>query len=32
LPDFRDDSKASSEGKLEAIQMAWLALYKEQDN
>lgn len=23
LPDFRDDPKASSEGKLEAIQMAW---------
>ena len=22
--DFRDDPKASSEGKLEAIQMAWL--------
>ncbi len=24
LPDFADDPKASSEGKLEAIQMAWL--------
>jgi len=24
LPEFRDDPKASSEGKLEAIQMAWL--------
>jgi len=23
LPDFADDPKASSEGKLEAIQMAW---------
>lgn len=23
LPEFRDDPKASSEGKLEAIQMAW---------
>jgi FeS assembly protein IscX len=23
LQDFRDDPKASSEGKLEAIQMAW---------
>jgi FeS assembly protein IscX len=23
LPAFRDDPKASSEGKLEAIQMAW---------
>jgi FeS assembly protein IscX len=23
LPDFKDDSKKSSEGKLEAIQMAW---------
>jgi FeS assembly protein IscX len=24
LPDFRDDPAASTEGKLEAIQMAWL--------
>ncbi|MEW6250158.1 MAG: Fe-S cluster assembly protein IscX [Planctomycetota bacterium] len=24
LPEFGDDPKASSEGKLEAIQMAWL--------
>ncbi|MBL8879969.1 MAG: Fe-S cluster assembly protein IscX [Phycisphaerales bacterium] len=24
LPGFADDPKASSEGKLEAIQMAWL--------
>ena len=23
LPDFKDDPKASTEGKLEAIQMAW---------
>ena len=29
LADFADDPKASSEGKLEAIQMAWLELYKE---
>ena len=31
LPDFSDDPKASSEGKLEVIQMAWLELYKEQN-
>lgn len=24
IPEFEDDPKASSEGKLEAIQMAWL--------
>ena len=24
LPDFQDDSKASNEGILEAIQMAWV--------
>ena len=24
LPEFKDDPKKSSEGKLEAIQMAWL--------
>lgn len=30
LPDFRDDPMASTEGKLEAIQMAWLEEY--QDN
>jgi len=24
LPDFADDPKASSEGKLERIQMAWI--------
>jgi FeS assembly protein IscX len=31
LADFADDPTASSEGKLEAIQMAWLELYKEQN-
>lgn len=31
LADFADDPKASSEGKLEAIQMAWLELSREQD-
>ena len=25
LPDFKDDPMASSEGKLERIQMAWVA-------
>ena len=30
LNEFDDDPKASSEGKLEAIQMAWLELYKEE--
>jgi FeS assembly protein IscX len=30
LPNFKDDPLASSEGKLEAIQMAWLEEY--QDN
>jgi FeS assembly protein IscX len=29
LADFRDDPKASSEGKLEAIQMAWWEEWKE---
>jgi len=29
IDDFDDDPKASSEGKLEAIQMAWLEEYKE---
>jgi FeS assembly protein IscX len=29
LADFVDDPNASSEGKLETIQMAWLELYKE---
>jgi FeS assembly protein IscX len=28
LPDFEDDPKGSSEGKLEAIQMAWLEEYR----
>ncbi len=30
LEDFADDAKDSSEGKLEAIQMAWFELYKEE--
>jgi len=30
LPDFKDDPMGSTEGKLEAIQMAWLEEY--QDN
>ena len=29
LPDFAGDPKASNEGKLEAIQMAWNELYEE---
>lgn len=29
LPDFADDPHASSEGKLEAIQMAWLEEYRD---
>ncbi|MBE3604939.1 Fe-S cluster assembly protein IscX [bacterium] len=29
LDEFGDDPSASSEGKLEAIQMAWHELYKE---
>ena len=28
LEDFADDPKASTEGKLEAIQMAWLEEYQ----
>jgi FeS assembly protein IscX len=28
LPGFSDDAKASTEGKLEAIQMAWLEEYR----
>jgi FeS assembly protein IscX len=32
LPDFADDPQASSEGKLEAIQMAWLAECQAADN
>lgn len=30
LEDFVDDPKDSSEGRLEAIQMAWFELYKEE--
>ena len=30
LADFSDNGQDSSEGKLEAIQMAWLELYKEE--
>jgi FeS assembly protein IscX len=30
LDDFADDAQASNEAKLEAIQMAWLEEYKEQ--
>ncbi len=29
LPGFAGDTKTSTEGKLEAIQMAWLEEYKE---
>jgi len=29
LPDFGDDPKASSEGKLERIQMAWIEAREE---
>jgi FeS assembly protein IscX len=29
LPGFSDDPKGSNEGKLEAIQMAWLEEYKD---
>jgi FeS assembly protein IscX len=29
LPDFKDDPKASTEGKLEAVQMAWLEEYQD---
>jgi len=29
LPDFDDDPKASSEGKLERIQMAWIETREE---
>lgn len=31
LTDFADDPKESSEGKLEAIQMAWLERYNEEN-
>ncbi len=30
VPDFDDDPAASNEGKMEAIQMAWLEEYKDQ--
>jgi len=29
LADFKDDAKASTEGKMEAIQMAWLEEYQD---
>lgn len=29
LPEFKDNPAASTEGKLEAIQMAWLDEYKD---
>jgi len=29
LPDFKDDPMKSTEGKLEAIQMAWLEEFKD---
>lgn len=29
VPEFADDPAASNEGKLEAIQMAWLEEYKD---
>jgi len=29
LPEFSDDPQASSEGKLEAIQMAWLEEFQD---
>jgi FeS assembly protein IscX len=29
LDEFDDDREGSSEGKLEAIQMAWVEIYKE---
>lgn len=29
LPDFKDSPAASSEGKLEAIQMSWVEEYEE---
>ena len=31
MDDFRDNPKDSTEGKLEAIQMAWLELYREEN-
>ena len=32
LDDFKDDPKASNEGKLEAIQMAWLEEYRDRQS
>ncbi len=32
LDEFDDDPKASTEGKLEAIQMAWLEEFQESDD
>jgi FeS assembly protein IscX len=32
LPEFGDDPRASSEGKLEAIQMAWVEETRSADN
>jgi FeS assembly protein IscX len=32
LPDFADDPTASSEGTLEAIQMAWLEYFRKNRN
>jgi FeS assembly protein IscX len=32
LEDFDDDPKASTEGKLETIQMAWLEEYKDRQD
>jgi len=29
LPNFKDDPMASTEGKLEAVQMAWLEEYRD---
>ena len=31
IEDFEDDPKASNEGKLEAIQMAWLEEYQDRE-
>lgn len=31
LDEFEDDPEASTEGNLEAIQMAWNEIYREQD-
>jgi FeS assembly protein IscX len=32
LDEFDDDRNGSSEGKLEAIQMAWVEIYKERSD